>query len=103
MTAPDRIPCLRHPQGCRRTAPRDGSVEIVCGKCWRAFVPPRLKNRYKVLNRHLRRLERQMSPDHDRIEHVDELLEMNWRAIRRALLTPAKPAGLDTFLEASGL
>lgn len=103
MTAPDRIPCLR--PGCRRTASREkyGYVEIVCGKCWRDHVPARLKNRHKKLNAALRRLERRRWPDPARRRRIEELHDANWQAIRQALTQPRKPAGLDAFLEETGL
>ena len=104
VTAPGRIPCIK--PGCRRTAPLEKygeGVDIVCGKCWRAFVPARLKHRHKKLNAWLRRLGRKRTPDPVKIDRVEGLHEMNWRAIRRALIGSRKPAGLDVFLEETGL
>lgn len=102
---PGRIPCIGRGTGCRRTGSADKYgpyTEIVCGKCWHR-VPPRLRNRYKRLNREARRLKRRMHPDEMRLRRIDQLHDMNWLAIRRSLNQPSKPVGLDTFLAESGL
>lgn len=102
----DRIPCIR--PGCRRTAPVEKfgeGCEIVCGKCWRQLVPPRLRARHKRLRAEQRRMERKRSLalDVERWNRICRLGERNWEAIRRSLATPQKPAGLDAFLAESGL
>jgi hypothetical protein len=99
-----RIPCIR--PACRRTAPLEKYGEggdIVCGKCWKTFVPGRLKHRYKLLNARLRRANRKRAPDPIAVERIETLHKMNWWAIRRALIGPVKPEGLDAFLEETGL
>lgn len=99
-----RIPCIV--PDCRRTAPQwkyPPGTEIVCGKCWRSLVPPRLRNRHKHLNAELRRANRKRHPDPVRIERIEGLHGHNWMAIRRALIKPKIPAGLDVFLQETGL
>lgn len=102
--ADGRIPCIR--PACRRTAPLEKygpGVDIVCGKCWKTFVPPRMKHRHKLLNAKLRGANRKRAPDMALVCRIEDLHCMNWRAIRRALIGPVKPAGLDAFLEETGL
>lgn len=104
MTAPGRIPCIK--PGCRRTGSREkhpDATQIICNKCWKAFVPIRLQRRYKMLNRELRRAERKLHRDKHRVDRLYHLHHVNWRAIRRAVAMPQRPAGLDAFLEETGL
>ena len=107
---PDRIPCIT--PSCRRTASAEKyerSTEIICGKCWRRLVPPRLKNRHKRLNAAIRKLERRKNIEPSLINKAFDLHDKNWDAIRRAVGADgdsnpdAKPAGLDAFLEETGL
>lgn len=95
-----RINCIG--PGCRRTASKEkypDSGEIVCGDCWRLRVPPRLRNRYKMLNRHMRRARKKIYPDGRELRRIDMLHRMNWGKIREELVAPRKPAGLDQFLD----
>lgn len=104
MTTPVRLHCIR--PGCRRTAPSekyDAGDEIVCAKCWRAFVPARLRHRYKMLNAKIRVAGRLGIPDHAAIDRLERMRTMNWYAIRRALIGSDRPAGLAAFLEGTGL
>lgn len=110
----DRIPCL-NPR-CRRTAPRDkyaDSAEIVCAKCWK-LLPQAVRDRYRALGRRdrrlLRRIERRVALGNISSALVERLREGLWRAhcrhwdeIRSYFLAPAKPVGLDAFLEDTGL
>ncbi len=110
---PGRIPCV-NPR-CRRTAPADrfGTVEFVCGKCWRT-VPPALRKRYRTLNRRQRRvlarIERRIARGTIALATVDRIRATfeharheNWSAIGGHFLAPARPIGLDGFLQELGL
>lgn len=110
----ERVPCL-NPR-CRRTAPRDkygDSMEIVCGKCWK-LLPQAVRDRYRALRRRERRLLRRI----DRLvarkaisgaqverlrDGMSRACNRNWHDIRSCFLAPARPIGLDAFLEEAGL
>lgn len=107
----DRIPCI-NPR-CRRTAARDkypDSEEIICGKCFRA-LPAGLRAEHRRFWREYRKWERRIlrTSDplkaqrmHDILNRWGAMLDGNWHAIRRTVVTPEKPAGLDAFLEEAG-
>jgi len=108
----DRIPCI-NPR-CRRTAPRRTAAvtEIVCGKCWRAFVPASVRLRYRDVRRAWRTQERRIVRRGDTLSaaSADQLrrrlmarVDANWQEIRAALLRPERPEGLDGFLQEVGL
>lgn len=108
----DRIPCI-NPR-CRRTAPADKyNGEVVCRKCFRS-LPRDLQQRYRKVNHHNRRMCRLISrrvakgtiaPDCVlRLEvHMARRSELVWAEIKRHLIAPSSPVGLDNFLQEVGL
>ena len=106
-----RIPCL-NPR-CKRTAAQDkfpGSDEIICGKCFRA-LPSELRNEHRRNWREYRKWERRILRTSDPLKSLRmrdilnrwaAMIDGNWDVIRRTVVTPEKPAGLDAFLEEVG-
>lgn len=106
----DRIPCI-NPR-CRRTFKREHEhEETICGKCFRA-LPAELRNEHRRCWREYRKWDRRITRTsdelkvqrmHDIRDRWGAMINGNWDRIRRSLLAPEKPDGLDAFLEEVGL
>lgn len=101
---------------CGRTAAVEKMHDangIVCGKCWRK-LPQELRDRYRVLKRRDRRIERLALKRAAKgvvrsaqLNHLESLLrghqQRNWSRIRNYFLRPESPIGLEGFLKEVGL
>jgi len=103
---PGRVYCLNPKCGCTGDAAK--SDELVCGKCWR-LIPKDLTTAYRDLRALKRKLDRRRTKRAGEIVAVpisaigiDRRIDANWKAIRDFWLAPAKPEGLDTFLDEMG-
>lgn len=103
-----RIPCIN--PACRRTAPAEKyepGAEIICPKCWR-LLPAPLTSHFRDLARRQRRLTRLARKPGRAAQAlrlsamVEAAQERNWQAIRQQFVAPAKPVGLDAFLDEAG-
>lgn len=108
-----RIPCI-NPQ-CRRTAPADKydpGTEIICGKCFRS-LPAATRAAHRGYWRELRKWDRRITRAGDELkiarmhgirDRFSRMIKRQWdREIKPHFLSPAKPEGLDGFLEEAGL
>ncbi len=110
-----RIPCC-NPR-CRRTAAYSetmNSDEIVCAKCWKT-LPPAQTERYRDLRQRYKRIARSMAkrerngnlPNFRKsvsiYDHLDALVERNWRDMKASFQQSVKPEGIDKFMEEAGL
>ena len=114
MNDPSRIPCI-NPR-CRRTADAAKyapAEEICCGKCFRS-LPQQMRDRHRVLKRRDRRLQKRVAVRLARgdvrrstIERLHNTLDRafheNWQRIRNYFIAPARPIGLEGFLQEIGL
>lgn len=101
-----RVYCLNPKCGCTGDAAK--SDELVCGKCWK-LIPRDLTAAYRDLHALKRKLDRRRRKRAGEIVAVplaaigiDRRIAANWSAIRAFWLAPAKPEGLDTFLDEMG-
>lgn len=112
MNRSDRIPCV-NPR-CRRTAPANKyapGTQIICGKCFRA-LPLALKERRRQLEHRLRSVRRTVarkfvgaidSGSSRAVRSVEVQLNRQWDEMKQYLCAPARPVGLDGFLQEVGL
>lgn len=106
-----RTPCI-NPR-CRRTFKADdGNGEVICGKCFRT-LPEAVRMEHRGYWREIRMWERRIARTGDELKIVKMrnivarlswLLGAHWdREIKARMVSPAKPEGLDAFLEEIGL
>lgn len=104
----DRIPCI-NPR-CRRTAAQDkfpDSKEIICAKCFRA-LPLAFRQEHRRCWREINKWERRILKTVDPLKaqrmrvicnRWTDRLNAGWNEMRKTIVQPEKPVGLDTFLE----
>ncbi len=106
-----RTPCI-NPR-CRRTAPADQHPgEMICGQCFRK-LPADVRAKHRGFWREMRKWDRRILRTADELkrERMRDIrskiawrLALHWdREIKAPLLSPEKPAGLESFLEEAGL
>lgn len=108
----DRTPCI-NPR-CRRTfdAAKHGPGDMICGKCFRS-LPQAIRQEHQRLWRELRKWRRRMTRTSDefkraRMASIEDSysfkINRHWDdVLRPAIVTPAKPEGLEGFLAEVGL